>query len=132
MQNLNSPDDLQNVAPKDTAGQNSVSYWTAYLVAAFQGPKAEDNDDDGEPGQEYSGHLLGITSRNAGISVVFMETDHGYARMIGINVANEEQDTVVHELGHLVGQSADEPVSTGSRYVENYLDHIRSTQKPAD
>jgi hypothetical protein len=60
-----------------------------------------------------------------------METNRDVAREVGVNVALTEQDTVVHELGHLVGNSSDEPVSNNSRYTEAYLKHIRSTPKPA-
>lgn len=56
------------------------------------------------------------------------------------DVAVIGQDTVVHELAHAVGNSIDHPVTLidltdpnlpgASRYIEEYLNHIRSVEKP--
>lgn len=67
-----------------------------------------------------------------------METVHDMARANGHNVAGHEQDTVVHEHCHLVGDYGEHPVTTWetpsgvpSRFVERYLYEIRTTEKPA-
>jgi hypothetical protein len=115
-QHLESGADAAEIIRRDTAGQNSTAYWIAYLLAAFQGPKNRDNDFDdevtvvepGTPPKESA--IMGVTPLPLGIAIVYMETNRDVAREGGVNVALTEQDTVVHELGHLVGNSSDEPV----------------------
>lgn len=136
-QHLETGADVAGIKRQDTAGQNSTAYWVAYLLAAFQGPKNRDNDfddektvvEEGKPPEESP--IMGWAPLDQGVAIIFMETDHDVARESGLNIALNEQDTVVHELGHLVGNSGDEPVSINSRYTKVYLKHIRSSQKPA-
>lgn len=124
---------------------NSASYWVAYVLGAFQGPVDEDTDPDSESVLE--GH-----TRPYGGSVVFIESNRDVAIQDGTAPATEEEDTVVHEVGHAVADSARHPVTGGdaqsipigtkskdgilvtthdfSVYQAAYLDWIRSTTKP--
>ncbi|MBW3597049.1 MAG: hypothetical protein KY475_07210 [Planctomycetes bacterium] len=123
----------------DSRGDNSAEYWVAYVLAAFQGRATEngvvagDNDPDSE-----APTLLGRTALPIGGSFIFMETIRDRSWESQVPTAQLEQDIVVHEVAHAVGNNGSHPVTlyevdgaTFSRYTEDYLRHIRTSNKPA-
>lgn len=63
--------------------------------------------------------------------MIFVESIRDFSEFISQAPIDNEKDTVVHETGHTVGQSGDEPVTDGnSNFFSNYLKHIRSSAKP--
>ncbi len=115
----------------DSKSDNSVGYWVAYVLGAFQGPAGVDNDPDTEP---VVG--VGATPVDYGGSLIYIEAIVDIARQCGWNATLTEQDTVVHEVGHAVADSRAEPVtrrpSEPGRYTEEYLKEIRESTKPRD
>lgn len=135
--------------------QNQSAFWVAYVLGAFQGIESEDNDPNTEsirPGTV----TLGITGPNGG-SLVYGEVNRDLAEQNRTSALAEIQDTVVHEVGHAVGNNGKHPVTgadavdangvpipfgtkskngilvthhTYSKYQPAYLDWIRSSKKP--
>ena len=105
---------------------NTSNFWTAYVLEGFQGDIRSDYDPNIEGGIE------GTTSSDGG-SIIYHETNLDAAAANGRNAAIEEQDTVVHELGHAVG-NAPEPVtripSGPSQYTLESIAGIRQSPKP--
>jgi uncharacterized repeat protein (TIGR01451 family) len=130
----------------DTASLNANDFWVAYVLGAFQPVRESDNDPDSE--NELWGETPGD---GTGGSLIYLETCRDAALENGWNVQAAIQDTVVHEVGHAVANSNEEPVTgwdakyrdnirprgsnftppDASRYVERYLHLIRSSIKPA-
>ncbi len=116
----------------DSSTQNAAAFWVAYVLGAFQGESPEDSDPDTEEPTE------GETGTARGGSLIYLEVNKDFARQPPPSDPTvEEQDTVVHEVGHAVGRSISEspPVTryaqgTPSRYTEWYLMCIRSAVKP--
>ncbi len=133
----------------DSRLSNMDNFWVAYVLGAFQPPKAVDNDPNAEPSGD------GVTPSTGG-SLIFLETLKDSIREWNsaappadrITETDYERDTVVHEVGHAVGRSLSHPV-TGfdglqmgqrapqtlphnepSRYVPQYLALIRSAARP--
>lgn len=104
---------------------NSDSFWVAYVLECFQADAAIfDND----PNSEMNN--LGATLWHTGGSLIFLEQLQVHEENPDPIAA--EQDTVVHETGHAVGNSDAEPVTDGSsHYVDFYLDSIRLSPRPA-
>lgn len=129
----NDPNYFVNSFDWDSKSENSTGYWVAYVIGGFQGGAAEDNDPAG-----MGTAILGLTSLGNGGSIVYLETNRDAAVENGQTIAFWEQDTVVHEVGHAVGNSSAHPVTqwevdgvTYSRYTEQYLKSIRTSDKPA-
>ena len=109
----------------DSRQHNSQDFWVAYLLQSFQMNTWQDMD----PNSELSSSVLGVTSGSDGGALIFLEIHQAHE---GISdPLGAEQDTVVHEIGHAVGNGDDEPVSTNSVYEANYLNLIRSSIKPS-
>lgn len=114
---------------------NADNFWVAYLLGAFQGPASKDLDPDSEMG--LLGETgLGVPGQNGG-SLIYKETIVDILSGTGIPVSLKEADTVVHEIGHAVGDRSSEPVTNydqppfqPSTYTPEYLDAIRSSVKP--
>lgn len=125
------PEYFVNSFDWDSKPDNSNPYWVSYVLGGFQEGRSVDNDPDTENG------VGGRTSLSNGGSIVYIETDRDYALEHGWNISQEQQDTVVHEVGHAVANSNTHPVTlllvngTFSRYTEEYLLRIRSSDKPA-
>ena len=103
--------------------QNASGFWVAYLLAGFQGQLSRDRDPDTEL------RTLGDTVDPDGGSLIYLEI-HQSHEGVG-NPAAEEQDTVLHETGHAVARSPDEPVTDGSStFNANYVNRIRSSPRP--
>jgi len=111
----------------DSKDDNSPAYWVTYVLGAFQGKPNEDNDPVTES------WLVGV-SFPQGVSLIFLETAVDVAREEQWPADDFERDIVVHEVGHAVAKSGEHPVTqwpnVPSRYVEEYLKEIRSTDKP--
>ncbi|HWE35547.1 MAG TPA: hypothetical protein VG406_03170 [Isosphaeraceae bacterium] len=121
----------------NSRNQNANNYWAAYLLEAFQGPKNQDGDPDVElTTAPFS--ILGVTVgpafQDPGGSLIFWEVIQDYARLNGASPVVKEQDTVVHEIGHAVGNSGTEPVTqyptAPSVYDPTYLNFIRTALRP--
>lgn len=126
----------QGAADWDSMGRNSRTYWVAYLLGAHQGPVENDYDPDGEPDSHN-----GSNNKISGGSLIYKETIYD---KFGSQAVLKERDTVVHELGHAVGDysAEDNPTTTNvhegptrwpdvpSRYSDAYLNAIRSNEKP--
>ncbi len=118
----------------DSAGDNQETFWIVYIVQAYQGAVTLDRDPDSES------RLWGMSSAISGGAIVYLEV-HLEHEGVG-NPARQEQNTVIHEVGHAVGDSGDEPVTNvdhlpaseeqipAPRYTDNYIDHIRSQEVP--
>ncbi|MEK6674389.1 MAG: hypothetical protein AABZ47_01895 [Planctomycetota bacterium] len=107
----------------DSRTQNAPDFWVAYLLEGLQSASRDDRDPNNEA------FSFGDTVNIAGGSLIYLEV-HQPREGVGNPVA-EERDTVVHETGHAVGRSTDEPVTDGaSNFKANYLNHIRSTTRP--
>jgi hypothetical protein len=124
----------------DSRSQNATSFWVAYVLAGFQGPRAPGPQGpvaDSDPNSETAlgGATVPPPSQGGppgGGSLVFLEghqVHEGYA-----NPISEEQITVVHESGHAVANNGDEPVTGNNNrdptFTSKYLDLIRSSTKP--
>jgi len=135
--NLGSQNDALVAAQRwNSAADCSENYWTAYVLGAFQGNESVDGDPDDTDGDpETDDFLYGQTpSDGRGGAVIFIETTWDAARHRGVDASMEEQDTVVHEVGHLFG-SGWEPVTlyddgSPSVYTDFYLAQIRSVSRP--
>ena len=115
---------ITSVQQGDSRSLNSQSFWVAYILECYQGDVSLRDHD---PSTEVSG--FGVTPGNSGGSLIFLET-HRISEGV-YNPIAEEQDTVVHELGHAVGRLDAEPVTNGSsQYEAIYMDAIRKTLKP--
>ncbi len=108
----------------DTRSQNAPDYWIAYVLESYQG---QASDQDNDPDSEIS--TLGVTPGGGGGSLIFLELIQSHEGIT--DPVSEERDTVVHETGHAVGDSPDDPVTDGnSNFNANYLDQIRSSTRP--
>jgi hypothetical protein len=112
----------------ESVGLNAEHFWVAYILAAVQ-PRYEV---DGDPNTENA--VEGITPA-AGGSLIFQETIRDVAGSLGRNRTIEEQDTVVHEVGHLFNAPERvtgffETPSVPSRYLPVSIVAIRSTPRP--
>lgn len=124
-------EDVRDAQDWDSVGFNSADFWVTYILGACQGKREGDNDPDDE-----TFLTLGVTSRYGG-SLIFIETIKDYSREEGLNAAKEEQGTVVHEVGHAVARSSQEPVTLFDqdqnlpiRYTSEYIALIRTTTMP--
>jgi hypothetical protein len=122
--NLNSViPDMHDVRGWDSVTLNAVPYWVAYVLGAFQGPYANDNDPESE-----TDVILGETDSTAGGCYIYIESIY--------DTGDSQADTVVHEVGHAVGNDCwTEPVTLRDQgqpcvYTDEYLDKIRSSRKP--
>ncbi|MEK6674392.1 MAG: hypothetical protein AABZ47_01910 [Planctomycetota bacterium] len=107
----------------DSRSANTPNFWVAYVLASFQSAFDKDNDPNSED------RTLGATPLTSGGCLVFLEVHQGHEQ--SSNPVADEQDTAVHETGHAVGNSANEPVTDGnSNFKTNYLAHIRSATRP--
>jgi hypothetical protein len=109
--------------------QNSTSYWVTYLLGAFQGPHAKDNDPSTE-----SNDKLGVI-RGDGRAVMYLETIRDVAKELNRDPTTLEQDRVVWALGTSVGNLDGTGPGTlwpsnPSRYTEQYKEAIRKSNKP--
>jgi hypothetical protein len=134
----NGPDDVPDLI-SDQYWQsrpfNEPDFWVAYLLGGFQGPEQEDNDPEGEAS------VRGYTYPRGG-SVVFIEATRDRSVDFGEDVVLREQNVVLHEIGHAVADSGDEPVTRNDeaepgrsvvlRYTEPYLEKLRANSKPRD
>jgi len=115
---------LSSLMDWDSRGLNSPDFWVTYLLEAYQGDTARgDYDPNGETA------AFGTTPSMTGGSLIYLEVHQQHE-----NTADplaEEQDTVVHETGHTVGSSGDEPVTNGAaRFLSAYLQLIRASTMP--
>ncbi|MEK6674438.1 MAG: hypothetical protein AABZ47_02150 [Planctomycetota bacterium] len=105
----------------DSKSLNSNDFWVAYVLEAFQRAFDRDRDPDTEV------VTLGVTANPDGGSLSFIEA----IRDGTSNPVVREQNNIVHETGHAVGRSGDEPVTDeASNFNANYLEHIRSAARP--
>ena len=119
---------------------NANNFWVAYVLTAFEGPRA--NDGDPNTGIILDGTSPSTDASRAGGSIVFAEAINNEG---GVN--GDTFDVVVeHEVGHAVANSGVEPVTgeylTASpdstdpadgnpdRYLLGYLNAIRNAIKP--
>jgi len=102
---------------------NAPEFWVVYILQSFQGPApGEDADPDSEA------LTLGMTPSRTGGSLSFIETIYDSTA----NPPGRLSNNVVHETGHAVADSADEPVTDGtSNFVANYLGLIRDNPSPS-
>jgi hypothetical protein len=127
--NLGTDDDSLVAAQRwNSAADCSANYWTGYVLGAFQPDTSEDGDPDSEDGLEGI-----VPADGRGGAVIFTETTWDDARWFNVDRTVYEQDTVVHEVGHLFGGG--EPVTRydeglPSVYTDKYLAQIRSAPKP--
>jgi hypothetical protein len=131
--NANDPEFFVNSFDWDSKNANAIPYWVTYILGGFQEAAGDDNDPVTE------GWVMGRTSLPQGGSISYLEVIRDVSLENGWDPVRKEQDNVVHEVGHAVGNSAVEPVtrfydpiSVYSRYTEAYLRSIRESDKPAD
>jgi hypothetical protein len=119
----------------DTAPNNSNSWWVAYLLGGHQAERDTDNDPETEVPA-----TLGETAVPTGGSIIYLEAIYDRSSDLGVNPFHNEEDTVVHEVGHAVakrghGGPSEPNVTTWPayppRYTEFWLDKIRSSVVPA-
>jgi hypothetical protein len=117
---------------------NLPDFWVAYEISAFQFDVLRDGDPDAE--RFAPGFVEGHTLVPLGCSAIFLETIREKAKILGISQAIEEQATAVHEFGHGLGSSTNEPViqcddpnvctTNTVRYSPEYIDLIRRAPRP--
>lgn len=108
----------------DSKAQNADRYWVGYVLSCFQGAVSIR---DRDPNTEDTG--FGVTPDGAGGCLIYLEV-HRSGEGVVSPVA-EEQDTIVHELGHALGRGVAEPVTDGSsRYLPASLNDIRNATRP--
>ena len=124
-------ENIRDAQDWDSVSFNSADFWVTYILGAYQGERERDCDPDNELS------LLGVTTNMYGGSLIFIETIKDYSHKNGLNTAKEEQDTVVHEIGHAVARSLQEPVTLYEqdtnlpiRYTPEYITLIRTTTMP--
>ena len=109
----------------DSRSPNAPDFWVAYLLESYQ---CQASDQDNDPDSED--RTFGATPSSAGGSLIFLEV-HQSHEGVGDPVG-EEQDTVVHETGHAVGDSGQEDVTDfQSHFLATYLVNIRSSTRPS-
>jgi hypothetical protein len=145
--NVHNDELVQIVADNWTSrADNSETFWTVFILGAFQGR----SNSDWDPGNE--GAQAGETVAVSGGSLIYLEANSDAAIWYGESVPVWEQDTVVHEVGHAVAKFGGHPVTgidgeqwaidatspdgiviahhNPSRYQPEFLARIRSTDKP--
>ena len=115
----------------DSIGLNGPDFWVVYALEAFQRPRDIDNDPD-LPLRSPDSPLEGEANVVKGGSAIYYETNIDLARSRSLSPVVEVQETVVHELGHLLFPAGNHPVTkSNSVYVPDYISGIRSSKKPA-
>ncbi|MCS7048808.1 MAG: hypothetical protein NZ483_05895 [Verrucomicrobiae bacterium] len=116
----------------DSRGLNANDYWVAYVQSGFQYETMADNDPGLVllAGSTAEGAVLGTTLMlGLGGCMVYLEVirpAEGFPA-----AAEKERDTVVHEIGHVITGSGQEPVTWGNgRYRPDYLRMIRQAVRP--
>ena len=116
--------DIVAVQDWDSKSFNADRFWIGYVLSCFQG---DVSIRDRDPNTENRG--FGVTANGDGGCLVFLEA-HRSGEGIA-SPADEEQDTVVHELGHALGRGVAEPVTDGaSHYLSLSLNDIRNATRP--
>ncbi len=114
----------------DSKPANAASFWVAYVLNAFQ----KEEEQDGDPDRQGT-LVLARCDRSEGGSLIYVEHLDEYVGRDEQARLAEERCAVVHEIGHLVANSGDEPVTRVSdepyRCTEIYLKLICSNAKPA-
>lgn len=116
----------------DSRALNSPDFWVAYILEAYQYTTVDkDADPDSEGGTFGVTALVGQSAPfTGGGSLIYLEIHQIHEGTT--NPTSEEQDTIIHETGHAVGNSRNEPVTDGLlRFTSLYLNEIRSSTKPA-
>jgi len=117
----------------NSAPLNSTPFWVGYLLGGYQYQTVMDNDPDYGVDPQEQLPEWGVSSLDGkGGAVVWLETTWDRSRQLS-QEGFGEQDTVVHEVGHLFGGG--EPVTLIDQdapcvYTEQYLAKIRSAAKP--
>jgi len=110
----------------DSRVHNATAFWVAYVLSSFQDITTTDDDPDAEAG------TFGVSTNPTGGSLIFLELHQPHEGVS--NPQLEEQITIVHEIGHTVGDSSDEPVTENNNQdatlTSRYLNHVRSSPKP--
>lgn len=101
-----------------------------YVLSAFQPGTHVSADNvytDVDPNSERLLSAFGFTCNPEGGSFIFRAIHR--ESFVATPVA-EEQDTVVHEVGHAMANSGAHPTSTAGRYSPGYIRLIRKAIKP--
>jgi len=129
---FNTTQERINAMDWDSAGQNSTSFWVAYLLGGFEYSTGNDLD----PGTQEA--IAGTTFDPVGGSIIWMAVfaDPDRPNAGTFTAQQEEREIVVHEIGHALADKAthddgptDYPIIL-SRYTEEYIKAIRENDKP--
>ncbi|MBI4384232.1 MAG: hypothetical protein HY579_09395 [Nitrospinae bacterium] len=136
----NAGDLTPNYRFDNTATEASETFWTVYVLSALQAETTEDGDPDDMDGDnlfDEGGVTSGIVDDINGIGAhIFLEDNNelfGGARLSTTAGGRGEQDTVLHELGHLFG--AEHPDGglmdqVDNKFSDTSLHKIRSIRHP--
>jgi len=127
----------------NTKSDNADDYWVAYVLSCFQpGKWYAGGGGLGDLDPRWEDSIYGVTAGPLGQyggCLIFVESHQSHEGTA--NPSLQEQDTVVHELGHAVGGRALPPgadpenstgggVSAGGKYSSTYVDYIRTSTRP--
>ena len=63
-----------SVKRRDSKAMNRPSFWVVYLLGAFQGSVAQDNDPSPNSDNQELGPVLGVANKTYGGALIYMET----------------------------------------------------------